>query len=80
MKSKRTVIWLSPLTDECQVCHNRFGSTMYDACLGPSQGMAWGNICDDCFNVYGCRLGTGFGQKYKRQLYKGKTEWVKVEG
>ena len=41
----------------CDVCHK---PATYDARI-PGQG--WANLCEDHFKAYGCKLGTGNGQK-----------------
>ena len=71
--SKKTY-WLGTLTDECQLCGLPFKGVMYDAALA---GGPWANICDSCFYGLGCKLGTGYGQKYKLQKDK---RWLKVGG
>lgn len=68
-------IWIGQL-DGCNCCNKQFSkvTVMYDANL---PRMGWGNWCHGCFTEYGGKLGTGRGQKYKRNA-DGKFE--KVEG
>lgn len=72
--TKRKTYWLGKLDDECQLCHKSFGAVMYDASIGMGP---WGNICQRCFKAHGCKLGTGFGQKYELQK---NGRWLKVGG
>ena len=62
------------LEDNCQLCYQPFGKLMYD-CLW-RVGLVWANMCHKCFVEQRCILGTGFGQKYKKD---GK-RWLKVSG
>lgn len=65
--------WYGDIT-VCDYCRGPFrGDVMYDASLG----IAWGNVCQRCFDALGCKLGTGFGQKYELQT-NGK--WKKTKG
>jgi hypothetical protein len=68
--------------DNCQSCGKPFDGNgpMYDARV-KAWGM-WGNICQGCFDGYGCVLGTGLGQKYELQRLdaKGAKGWVKIAG
>mgnify|MGYP003148669889 FL=1 len=41
-------------------CQN---SKAYADAAVPSYGNSWAFVCRGCFNKYGCRLGTGKGQK-----------------
>lgn len=69
------IVWLSPLHG-CDLCGAAFDSVMYNAKVrGP-----WGNICQTCFDVQGCRLGTGLGQRYELQELDDKKAWVKTGG
>ena len=69
----KKVVWFGDIT-VCDFCKGPFrGDVMYDANLGGP----WGNVCQRCFDMHGCRLGTGFGQKYEKQK-DGK--WLKVGG
>ena len=70
-----TVYYTSPVPEQCQICTEPMPFVMYDAKV-PGHG-SWGNICGECFELHGCRLGTGYGQKYSKQS-DGK--WLKVEG
>ena len=61
----------------CDICGGQIGAVFYD-CRVPSVG-SWGDICHNCFQSHGCKLGTGRGQKYKAQADKSQP-WVKVAG
>jgi len=43
----------------CDICKQK--KAIYDARL-PLWG-AWANLCEQCFNSNGCKLGLGSGQK-----------------
>ena len=58
------VYWISPLPAGCQISDQPFGAVMYDANL---PGLGWCNCCEDTFEKYRGRLGTGLGQKYELQ-------------
>ena len=58
----------------CDMCTGGFGNTMYD--LKTSDGR-WANACRSCFKGDNGRLGTGFGQKYKKN---GDNRWEKIDG
>lgn len=47
----------------CDICSSPFNGTMFDASL---RG-CWGCFCRKCFDIYGMRLGTGLGQKYREK-------------
>lgn len=63
---KKQEVTFYPTPRHCQVCGEHLGDVMYDARL-PSFSGKWGCICQECFDVYGCSLGQGHGQKYERQ-------------
>lgn len=63
----------SPTPTHCDLCRRPLQSVMYDAAI---RGQ-WGCVCPRCFAVYGGRLGTGLGQKYRRNT---EGVFVKVEG
>lgn len=69
----RPVYWCGEV-DVCDVCGRKFLGTMYDASV---PGVAWGNLCQRCFDDYGCSLGIGRGQRYDVQL---DGRWLKVGG
>lgn len=74
-----TKVWISPVNN-CDLCDAPFGENepMYDAnILGQ-----WGNVCGSCFTRFGCKLGTGRGQRYElqRQAHSDNKIWVKVAG
>lgn len=60
----------------CDTCNHEITSekVYYDARLprGP-----WATLCQVCFDYFGCKLGTGSGQKYELTA---SGDWVKVEG
>lgn len=67
--------WLSPLpATGCQLRNKPFGGVMYDANL---PGIGWGNWCQETFEQFGGKLGTGLGQKY---VLQDDGRWLKVEG
>ena len=68
----KQVFWVGKLCN-CQLCLNSFGTTMYDV----RTPWGWANICQSCFDLYGCNLGIGLGQKYTLQE-DGK--WLLVAG
>lgn len=70
----KPVYWLGTEIKTCQVCSGAMSTVMYD-CRVP--GMGWANICHHCFTGYRCKLGTGLGQKYKKQT---DGRWLKVKG
>lgn len=66
--------WEGSEPDQCQTCQRDYEGVMYDARL-PLHG-SWANICRRCFVAFGCRLGTGWGQKYEKQP---DGSWLKVK-
>jgi hypothetical protein len=54
-ESKHTHVKVQELP-KCNFCDK---PARYDANLG----MAWGNVCQDHFNQFGCSLGLGKGQE-----------------
>jgi hypothetical protein len=71
---KEAVRYVNP-PEVCDVCRARFGTTMYDAAT--RQG--WGNLCESCFSLMGCSLGTGRGQKYEYRT-EPQAGWYKTAG
>jgi hypothetical protein len=67
------IYWCGPLEPNCQISSKPFDGVMYDA----STPLGWANICQEVFDRYNCRLGTGLGQKY---LLQDDGRWLKVEG
>lgn len=65
--------WIGSKIDRCQITNEPLGKVMYDANVNGT----WGNIGQKAFNMYGCKLGPGLGQKYEKQE-DGK--WLLVEG
>lgn len=61
---------------QCQICGRPFGKVMFDARI-PRHG-SWGNIDQECFEEYGCSLGLGRGQEYRRESTT--QPWIKVAG
>ncbi len=55
-------IWHGTITN-CQLCDNLIDQTFID---GQVRGHGWAIMCPLCHEVYGVGLGTGLGQKYKR--------------
>jgi hypothetical protein len=68
------VYWLSEVPAGCQLSGKPFNGVMYDANL---PGIGWGLWCYEAFEYHGGKLGTGFGQKYRRQ---DDGRWLKVAG
>ena len=65
--------WIGEITS-CDLCHGPFrGDVMYDANVGGP----WGNICQRCFDMNGCNLGIGRGQKYQKNS---NGRWKKIAG
>jgi hypothetical protein len=69
----KPVYWNGKIT-HCQITNKPLGDVMYDARLPTGQ---WGNIGQEAFEAYRCRLGVGFGQKYERQE---DDRWLLIEG
>lgn len=72
-KTKKPVTWIGKI-DKCQINGCNYNGVMFDACVGYRN---WGNICQDCFDTYGCGLGIGKGQKY---LLQPDGKWLLVAG
>lgn len=54
----------TPAPTECQITKARLGAVMYD---GKTKHGPWAIMSETAWELYGCgRLGTGFGQKYRR--------------
>lgn len=71
---KKAVTYINPPSC-CDVCKQSIDSMLFDSYL-PEIG-TWANVCPECFEEYGGRLGTGMGQKYVR-LDDGK--FIKTAG
>lgn len=67
------VKWLSPVRN-CDLCHTSIRVTFVD---GKTRGGPWALMCIACFSYHGVGLGTGHGQRYKKD---GQGEFIKVEG
>lgn len=67
------VYWCGDPGDTCQISGEPFDGVMYDA----RTPYGWANICQNVFTRHGCRLGTGFGQKYELQ---NNGRWMKTAG
>jgi len=67
------VYWCGPLEPVCQISNKPYDGVMYDA----NTPLGWANICQEVFDRYDCKLGTGFGQKYELQV---DGRWLKVSG
>jgi len=54
--------WLAPV-GKCDLCGTDLlrEKKFYDANI---RGGCWGLICKDCFQMNGCKLGTGLGQEF----------------
>lgn len=75
LEMPQKVYWTSPLpATGCQLTNRPFNEVMYDANL---PGIGWGNWCQETFDEYRGRLGTGLGQKY---VLQDDGRWLKVEG
>lgn len=70
----KSVYWCGRVPERCEISKEPMGSVMYD-CRLPKWG--WANINERTFKEYGCKTGTGFGQKYARQ---NDGRWLKVGG
>ena len=72
--AKEPVYWLSPL-DELDDFGQPFGDIMYD---GKTRQGPWANMSEVSWKMFGAgRLGTGYGQKYRKQS---DGRWLKIEG
>lgn len=70
MKVKK---WLGSAPEKCDLCGAKITETFIDGrtVMGP-----WAKMCNNCHTMFGVGLGTGFGQRYK----KNGTDWIKTEG
>lgn len=57
--------WMGSKPEACDLCRSKFGKVFYDANVPWAQ--RWGLVCQKCFSHYGCKLGTGAGQKYSTE-------------
>ena len=65
--------WNSPNPTHCQICENKIKHRFVDGrtksiigtLLGP-----WAVMCIRCHGHYGVGLGTGRGQKYRREAHR----------
>jgi hypothetical protein len=73
MSLDSAVVYYDPPT-ACDVCEATIGEEFTDAKTthGP-----WANLCPACFRKIGVGLGTGRGQRYRRQP---DGQYVKIEG
>lgn len=67
------ITYINP-PEQCDVCNVKVEKIFYDA--KTIMGGVWANMCPTCYEKYGIKLGTGWGQKYE---FDG-TLYVKVEG
>lgn len=60
--------------EACDICHSQVTDEFVDGrtIYGP-----WANMCPSCFKEIGIKLGTGYGQRYKKNS---DNEFIKVEG
>ena len=71
---KEPVYWLSPL-DKLDDFGVPYGNIMID---GKTRQGPWANMSESSWKIFGCgRLGTGYGQKYRKQS---DGRWLKIEG
>jgi len=66
--------WCGPVPAVCEISGKPFNGVMYDASV---PGLGWAHICYDTFKQYSCKVGSGMGQKYRKQ---DDGRWLKVEG
>jgi hypothetical protein len=59
----------------CDLCGTTELNTMFDGKV--QGGTRWANMCKTCFELRGCGLGTGKGQKY---IWKDGTFYSKIAG
>lgn len=72
--TKRAVYWTGMLK-EVDDYGDRYKGVMID---GKTMEGPWANMTERSWRGHGCgRLGTGFGQKYKKQA---DGRWLKIEG
>lgn len=64
---KKQIEWCG--NTNCDFCKQPCGDVLYD---GKTQGGFWAVMCDKCFNIFGCGLGIGIGQKYNKQINTNK--------
>lgn len=50
-----------PAPEQCDICHGPIDEWFVD---GKTRFGPWGDMCKQCFGMYGIGLGTGKGQKY----------------
>lgn len=56
--------WLSAVPPVCNICKKPFTEHFYDTRMPEPFGI-WALICDHCFEMFDCRVGVGYGQKYR---------------
>jgi hypothetical protein len=68
-------IWIGDPPDICDINREPIVDEFID---GKTRAGPWANMCPKCYKIFGVgRLGTGFGQRYKKQ---DDGTWLKVEG
>ena len=73
VQKPKPIYWAGSDPVKCDICKMAFGDTMFDS----NTVHGWANVCKTCFHFYGQGLGTGRGQKYKKQA---DGRWMKTEG
>lgn len=62
------------VTEKCDVCKRSMGDEYYHARMNCG---CWANMCRECFRHFSLGLGSGFGQRYKRNKITG--QWQRTE-
>lgn len=76
VRIEEPVYWLSKVPEGCQLTGEPFDGVMYDAKIKALNGQ-WGLVCQSTFDLFDCRLGLGYGQKYELQE---DGRWLKTAG
>lgn len=66
--------WFGPAPTKCDLCPSPITIEFIDGRI--EHRTTWANMCPSCFAIVGAGLGTGFGQRYRKE----GEEWLKVEG
>lgn len=67
--------WIGQEPINCDMCGFEFKSYFVDGAT--RYAGAWAFLCPKCHKLHGIGLGTGKGQKYKKES---KEKWVKIAG
>jgi hypothetical protein len=67
-------IWIGTPPEICDINREPIVDEFID---GKTRAGPWGNMCPKCHKIFGVGLGTGYGQRYKKQ---DDGKWLKVEG